>query len=680
MQHLLPNTTLQGGKYRIERVLGQGGFGNTYSGYNTVFDERVAIKEFFMQGINTRDEDTGSITISIERNKQQFEEQREKFKKEALRIRKLSNPHIIKVHDLFEENGTVYYVMDFVDGENLAERLKRTGKPMTEEEVKNILPQILDALKTVHDAGIWHLDLKPANIMIDKAGVVKLIDFGASKQFNTQKGGATTSTAISYTNGYAPREQMEQNYDKFGPWTDFYALGATLYTLLTNKRPPLPTDIDDDISDDKHLALPFPIDISDKLRKCILWLMNTNRNRRPQNVEELNNWINNDNTDDFHVIKNKANANDLDFEQLIEKANSGDENSGTILSEYLFDDSVSEKKRIVFDWIKEIAEQGDDGFQYSLAVCYALGKGTTKDLKEAAKWFKKSAENGNVDAQHELGLCYYSGLGVDVNYLEAKKWLKIAAENGHEESLEWLESIQNEDNNISEETIVKETGSLGEETILDAPPTKKPIEEPHKVVPQEKKKYSTPADNKDDANDGNSKGIALMLLAAFFLIVLIAYYNSNKLSSTAGAFEYTTAVDTAAVDTAAVDTTAVDINLEEYEDSLADRDWIDIKTPIGECQYAGSFDGERRPHGFGEAFFKDGRYYKGYFVHGNLSGDNVCFKYGNGDVFLGSFKNNSFHEGTYTIKEDGSYFTGTFKNGKPDKGTWYDKNNKIITE
>jgi serine/threonine-protein kinase len=205
MQHLQPNTTLQGGKYRIERVLGQGGFGNTYSGYNTVFDERVAIKEFFMQGINDRDGNTGSISVSLERNLQQFEEQREKFKKEALRIRKLSNPHIIKVHDLFEENGTVYYVMDFVDGENLAERLKRTGAPLNETEVQNILPQLLDALKTVHDAGIWHLDLKPANILIDKTGNVKLIDFGASKQFNAQKGGATTSTAISYTNGYAPR-------------------------------------------------------------------------------------------------------------------------------------------------------------------------------------------------------------------------------------------------------------------------------------------------------------------------------------------------------------------------------------------------------------------------------------------------------------------------------------------
>ena len=287
MQHLQPNTTLQSGKYRIERVLGQGGFGNTYIGINTVFNEQVAIKEFFMQGVTLRENDQVTVSISVPDNRDSFIEQKVKFKKEALRIRQLRNEHIVAVHDLFEENGTAYYVMDYVDGENLAERLKRTGKPMTEQEVRGILPQILDALKTVHDAGIWHLDLKPANIMLDKAGNVKLIDFGASKQLNAQKGGATTSTAISYTNGYAPREQMEQNYDKFGPWTDIYALGATLYNLLTNKRPPLPTDIDDDITVDKHEALPFPNSVSEETKALVLMMLNTNRLRRPQTIDSI---------------------------------------------------------------------------------------------------------------------------------------------------------------------------------------------------------------------------------------------------------------------------------------------------------------------------------------------------------------------------------------------------------
>ena len=277
--------TILRGIYRIDSYLSSGGFGNTYVATNIEFNERYAIKEFFMKGVTQRDGDSSNVSVSNAINQDSFLQQKEKFKKEARRLRQLNNPHIVKVHDLFEENGTAYYVMDYVDGENLNARLKRTGQPMSEEEVCKILPQILDALQTVHDAGIWHLDLKPANIMVDKAGQVKLIDFGASKQLNAQKGGATTSTAISYTNGFAPREQMEQNYDKFGPWTDLYALGATLYNLLTNKRPPLPTDIDDDMSDDKHLALPMP-NVSSRMKQLILWLMKTNRMQRPQTIQQ----------------------------------------------------------------------------------------------------------------------------------------------------------------------------------------------------------------------------------------------------------------------------------------------------------------------------------------------------------------------------------------------------------
>ena len=278
--------TVLRGIYKIDSYLSSGGFGNTYVATNIEFDERVAIKEFFMKGVTQRDDNQTTVSVSNTENSNSFLEQREKFKKEARRIRQLNNPHIVRVHDLFEENGTAYYVMDYVDGENLSDRLKRTDKPMTEDEVNQLLPQILDALKSIHDAGIWHLDLKPANIMVDKTDNVKLIDFGASKQLNAQKGGATTSTAISYTNGYAPREQMEQNYDKFGPWTDIYALGATLYNLLTNKRPPLPTDIDDDMSEDKHVALPFPENVGG-LRFLVLQMMKTNRLQRLQSVDTI---------------------------------------------------------------------------------------------------------------------------------------------------------------------------------------------------------------------------------------------------------------------------------------------------------------------------------------------------------------------------------------------------------
>ena len=254
---------------------------------NIEFGEHVAIKEFFMKGVTERDETTGGISVSNITNYESFVQQREKFKKEARRLRKLRNPHIVDVHDLFEENSTVYYVMDFIDGENLAERMKRTGEPLSEKEVWNLLPQILDALKAVHAAGLWHLDLKPGNIMVDKDGNATLIDFGASKQMDAQTGGATAKTAVSFTNGYAPREQMEKNYSKMGPWTDIYSLGATLYALLTNKRPPLPSDLDDDDSPDKHVALPFSDEVSDTIRNLILWMMNTHRSKRPQSINEL---------------------------------------------------------------------------------------------------------------------------------------------------------------------------------------------------------------------------------------------------------------------------------------------------------------------------------------------------------------------------------------------------------
>ena len=282
MQHLQPNTTLQGGKYRIERVLGQGGFGNTYLGYNTEFEETVAVKEFFMKGVNERDETTSVVSVSNADNVQQFKEQREKFKKEARRLRKLKSEHIVNVHDLFEENGTAYYVMDYIEGESLAERLKRTKKAISEENIRAILPQILEALQEVHAYEIWHLDLKPGNIMIDKNGIVYLIDFGASKQIRAN-GGMTTSTALCYTPGYAPNEQIGQMYDRFGPWTDIYALGATIYNLLTNKKPPMGIDIEEDEED----AFDFPKEVSGEMQKLVVWMMLPRRKKRPQSVNEI---------------------------------------------------------------------------------------------------------------------------------------------------------------------------------------------------------------------------------------------------------------------------------------------------------------------------------------------------------------------------------------------------------
>jgi len=134
----------------------------------------------------------------------------------------------------------------------------------------------------VHGNEIWHLDLKPGNIMIDKTGKVYLIDFGASKQIRAN-GSMTTSTALCYTPGYAPNEQIGQMFDRFGPWTDIYALGATIYNLLTNKKPPMAIDIEEDEED----AFSFPESVSKDFRKLVVWMMQPKRKARPQSAEEV---------------------------------------------------------------------------------------------------------------------------------------------------------------------------------------------------------------------------------------------------------------------------------------------------------------------------------------------------------------------------------------------------------
>ena len=274
---LAPGTMLRNNAYRVERQLASGGFGNTYLVRNVAFNELFALKEFFMRGVNMRN--GNMVTVSVPDNHVTFESQREKFKKEAVRLRNLRNPHIVKVHDLFEENGTVYYVMDYINGESVSELLKRTGKPLGEQQSLQILRQLLDALDEVHSQHIWHLDIKPGNIMLDGSDNVYLIDFGASKQFSIQ--GAQTSSAMAYTPGYAPVEQVEQAMDKFGPWTDFYALGATLYYMQTLNQPPTMTALSE------GNAFSFPPTMSAMMRQLIGWMMNPQRKMRPASVEQV---------------------------------------------------------------------------------------------------------------------------------------------------------------------------------------------------------------------------------------------------------------------------------------------------------------------------------------------------------------------------------------------------------
>lgn len=294
IRSMLPvGTLLQNGKYRIDHYLASGGFGNTYAAYNLEFEEQIAIKEFFIKGVTERNNDTISVSVSNEVNLIPFSEQKDKFKKEARRLRRLRNDHIVTVHDLFEENGTAYYVMDFIKGESLSERMNRLGRPLTEDELQPLLLQILDALETVHQQRIWHLDIKPANMMVDEEGRLRLIDFGASKQLHTADGrSVSTSSALAYTPGYAPLEQIDQNIRLFGPWTDFYALGASFYKLLTGDTPPSPSEMA------MGIRLSFPAGISLRMQRLVTWMMKSRYDERPQSCQEIRVFLDADTKDD----------------------------------------------------------------------------------------------------------------------------------------------------------------------------------------------------------------------------------------------------------------------------------------------------------------------------------------------------------------------------------------------
>ena len=293
MQHLQPNTTLQGGKYRIERVLGQGGFGITYLATQVSSIRQVAIKELFIggsgQAINDRKGNLVVVTNSA--NQHSFNQQKAKFKKEALRLANLNHPNLVKVHEFFEENGTAYYVMDYIEGESLRTKLNREGV-LSEDLVLKYLQQLLPALETAHKQSIWHLDIKPENIMVDRYGHVYLIDFGASKHVEPNST-LTTSLALAYTPGYCPPELLDlsnetpeyylQAIKDIGPWTDIYALGATMYNLLTDSIPPSKRRLDKE----GRNAFSFPSNVSSSTRDLIVWMMKPDREDRPQSIRGL---------------------------------------------------------------------------------------------------------------------------------------------------------------------------------------------------------------------------------------------------------------------------------------------------------------------------------------------------------------------------------------------------------
>ena len=235
---LQPGTILSG-KFLVGKVLGQGGFGITYLGLDMTLERKVAIKEYYPSGQVSRMPGTRSLVWSESQQAVSArQEGMELFLKEARKMAKLEDiPGVVKVREVFLENETAYIVMDFVEGQTLKDILKSSG-PLPWEKARDIFRPAIQSMEKVHKAGLVHRDLSPDNLMITPDGSVKILDLGAAKDLSVNSGASSMQVA---KRGFSPFEQYTQKGGS-GPWTDVYAMAATIYYTLTGVLPPVATD------------------------------------------------------------------------------------------------------------------------------------------------------------------------------------------------------------------------------------------------------------------------------------------------------------------------------------------------------------------------------------------------------------------------------------------------------
>lgn len=455
--------TLQDGNYRILKVLGQGGFGITYLAIQVRLDRKVAIKEFFMKDFCERNETTRQVTLGTAGSRETVNSCRMKFLKEAKHIAKLDHPNIIRIIDVFDENSTSYYVMEYIEGGSLSNKLGTTGLSMS--EATRYIFQVAETLEYIHKKNIAHLDIKPGNIMLNGNDEIVLIDFGVSKQYDFSTGEQTSVSPVGCSSGYAPLEQYEPDGVKdFSPQTDIYSLGATYFKLLTGITPLKASKITKDFLQENLKAKGVPTavisiicksmeklkenrfsdvcsfieglnsislqvaDSSDKKDENIAYKQYEEGTAVMPSQEEIDNWVKNIISSEYNTGRYKS-----AFEHFSEYAKMENATAQYYLGKMYYEGQCvggSRNYDKAAEWYRKSAEQGNAEAQYELGCMYYDGKGVSRDYAKAAEWYQKSAEQGNAAAQFSLGYMYNKGEGVSKDYAKVVEWYLKFAEQG----------------------------------------------------------------------------------------------------------------------------------------------------------------------------------------------------------------------------------------------------------
>lgn len=698
---LNPGNLLNNGKYRIDWVMSESDYSITYVATELKSDRQVVIKELFPKKYTFRDsDDSADIYLEGEEFQTPFANLKKAFLREARRVATLKHSSIIWIHKDFEENGTAYAVMEYVEGENLASKIKSEGR-LSEEDGLLLISRLAEAVDYMHDKDINHLDISPANIVIRETDRYPiLVDFAVAKQGFTTDGKGTPDQSL-ISEGYAPFEVYRPGGIKdFSPQTDIYSLAATFYFAMTGMVPPAAEVI-------MNGDLKFPSSFPKEMRGAIEKALSFSRKDRQESAGELYKELAGDKGKKEEAPKRVAPKPTAKVAPKVEEKEAPKpkgrvkpmSTSSAVAAEEAPAKAPAvkreksatkpEKPASRFNLEKEeeapAAVEAPKPVEKPKPAPAPKAKEPVKvkeepKVKEAPKVKEsvkvretvKAKETPKVKEEPKVKETVKVRETVKVKETPKVKETKTREERApkfKEEAAKVVETPVSSDLPGGRDKANKKKNKSSKREVVSMPPVEKPSKKQERVyeeaprIPRDEPEF--PAWNEFEPENKKNKMMPFFIGGALGVAVLIflafVIFSGDKDAESSRSVESMEAEAPAA----------------ENDNMTVEN--IKISTSLGDAMYTGEVDADGLPNGHGVAKWTLGeaKEYDGEWVHGKMEGK-TNYTHSSGDTFVGTFKDNQYDNGRYTIASSGEYFVGTYKDGNPDKGKWYDKNGKEL--